>query len=70
MEGAGIELLNDFLLYPPSYYQEELTYVETAADGSTVLNKHHPTYFHLLTALYWWCHDYLRGNHMPPMPTG
>jgi len=26
----------------------------------------HPTYLHLLTAFYWWCHTYIRGNHIPP----
>ncbi len=32
-EGVGIDLLNDFLLQPPTFYKDELTYVETAMDG-------------------------------------
>jgi len=36
ISGAGIELLNDFLLQPPTYYQSELTYIEVDPDGSTV----------------------------------
>jgi len=64
-EGVGIDLLNDFLLQPPTFYKDELTYVETAMDGSTVLMALHPTYVDLLTAFYWWCRSYVHGTSMP-----
>jgi len=70
MEGAGIDLLIDFLLQPPSYYEDELTYVEDREDGSTVLMALHPTYVALLMAFYWWCHSFIEGNHIPPTPYG
>jgi len=35
-----------------SYYQEELTYVDTEEDGSILLKELHPTYIHLIMALY------------------
>ena len=62
IEGVGIDLLTDFLLQPPSCYGGELTYVEELEDGTTVLMAPHPTYVHLLTAFYWWCHLYIEGN--------
>jgi len=70
MEGAAINLLIDFLLQPPSYYEDELTYVEVREDGSTALMVLHPTYVALLTALYWWCHSFIEGNHIPPLHLG
>jgi len=59
IEGASINLLINFLLHSPSYYKDELTYVEVREDGSTVLMALHPTYLHLLMAFYWWCHSYV-----------
>ncbi len=52
IKGVGIDLLNDFLLQPPSCYQSELTYIEECQDGSTILMAPHPTYVRLLTAFY------------------
>jgi len=66
IEGAGIDLLTDFLLQPPSCYGEELTYIEELEDGSTVLMAPHPTYVHLLTAFYWWCNSVMEGDSVPP----
>jgi len=66
MEGAGVELLNDFLLHPSSYYWSELTYVEMEEDGSVALKELHPIYLHLLMAFYWWCRTYIRSNRIPP----
>jgi len=65
MEGAGIYLLINFLLQPPSYYEDELTYIDRE-DGSTTLMVLHPTYVALLTVFYWWCHSFIEGNHIPP----
>jgi len=70
MEGAGIDLLIDFLLQPPSYYKDELTYIEVREDGSTILMALHPTYVSLLMAFYLWCHEIIGGNCTPPTPTG
>jgi len=53
--GAGIKLLMDFLLQPPTYYYLELTYVKMQADGSLVLKELYPAYVTLLAAFYWWC---------------
>jgi len=70
MEGAGVEVLMDFLLQPPSYYRLEPTYVEEEEDGSLILKELHPTYVDLLMAFYWWCHSLIEGNHVPPTPNG
>jgi len=65
MEGAGINLLINFLLQPPSYCKDELTYIEVREDGSTILMALHPTYVSLLKAFYWWCHSYIEGSNNP-----
>jgi len=48
VDSVGIKLLNDFLLFPPSYYEDELTYIEVREDGSVALMALHPTYMALL----------------------
>ena len=70
IKGVGIDLLTDFLLQPPSYYKDELTYVEKREDGSTALMALHPTYVALLMALYQWCHGIIGGNRIPPIWNG
>jgi len=52
VSGARVELLNDFLLQPPTYYQSELTYVEVEVDGSISCKALHATYVDLLMAFY------------------
>jgi len=66
LEGAGINLLTNFLLQPPSYYEAKLTYDEVREDGSVTLMAIHPTYVALLMALYLWCHEIIGGNCIPP----
>ncbi len=65
ISGAGIELLNDFLLQPPTYYQSELTYIEVDPDGSITRKGLHATYVDLLMAFYWWCQSYMEGQRIP-----
>jgi len=68
VDSVGVKLLNDFLLFPPSYYEDELTYIEVREDGSTALMALHPTYMALLMAFFKWCCLFIGGNCIPPTP--